>query len=184
MSLIGYSNNELLDNVFLKWHTFSEKEKLQLFVDNSCNELNFFIARKDPKFFSSHVTIYIANKVEWTFIDQYLLARYANDSECQQEMARILNSIVAFEKISMIEKALAIEYGVCQAGDDELRQKAISLAKNALEVFENLCKNEQQALGNEFQRQKIKLIDGILDMQNENKPKIDVVLKEKNKTVN
>ena len=113
MKLINESfKDELIDKVFLKWHTFSEKEKLREFVDNSCHELNLFIARKDPNFFNEHVATFIANKVEWSFIDNYLLARYANDLECQKEMARILNSIVAFEKLLDTERALVIEYGV------------------------------------------------------------------------
>ena len=53
MKLINESfKDELIDKVFLKWHTFSEKEKLREFVDNSCHELNLFIARKDPNFFN------------------------------------------------------------------------------------------------------------------------------------
>lgn len=108
----GSFNNEMLDNVFLKWHTFSQSEKLSNFVDNACHELNFFLARKDSEFFQSHVINYIANKIEWTFVDLYLLARFANDGHCKDEVAHILQSTVAFDKLKILEKCLAIEYGI------------------------------------------------------------------------
>ena len=42
-----------------------------------------------------------------------------------------------------------------------------------------MCKIEEHDSSNLFQRELIKIIDSILDMQNENKPKINVTKKQK-----
>ena len=161
MTLIhGSLNDKFLDGVLLKWHTFSPKEKLDRFVNNACHELNLYLAHKDHQFFVDHVVKYIANKIEWTFVDVYLLARFASDGHCKGEMAYTLNSMAAFDDLNFLEKCLAIEYGIFQ-DEQSLRERAKRLAKNAIDVMELQTKS---IFDNEKQGQYTKLIDGILEM--------------------
>ena len=55
------------------WPTLEEARKLELYSKYSCHELNFFIYKKDRKFFDNVVKPYIANKRDKTFIDKWLL---------------------------------------------------------------------------------------------------------------
>lgn len=94
-----YSNEnhqDFIKEVMLKWHTFSDEQKMSKFVSNVCHELNLYLARRDPKFFTDHIVNYIQNKLEQTVMDTYLLARYASDPSRIADMHRILNSRVTF----------------------------------------------------------------------------------------
>jgi hypothetical protein len=55
------------------WPALEEARKLELYSKYSCHELNFFIYKKDRKFFDTVVKPYIANKRDKTFIDKWLL---------------------------------------------------------------------------------------------------------------
>ena len=110
--LHGTFNDRMLDACLMKWPTLTQKEKLDLFTERACHELNFYIARKDAQFFTDHVVSYIANKIEWTFCDIYLLARFASDSQCHVEMDHIVKSTVAFDKLNVLEQMMAIEYAI------------------------------------------------------------------------
>ena len=55
------------------WPKLSQAKKLELYSKYSCHELNFFLCKKDPKFFGEVVKPYIANKKDKTFLDRWLL---------------------------------------------------------------------------------------------------------------
>ena len=57
----------------LRWPAMSDDEKRELYSKYACHELNFFIQRKDPEFFSSVVQPYLRNKLHKTFVDDYLI---------------------------------------------------------------------------------------------------------------
>jgi len=69
------SGNESLDDFafILDWPTFDEKKKLEHYSRHACHELAFFIARKDPDFFTRVLRPYLANKKDRTFLDEYLI---------------------------------------------------------------------------------------------------------------
>lgn len=96
--------NALIDNILLNWHTFSEKDKFDHFNENVCHEMNFFLARKDQRFFKEYVVKYISNKMEWTFFDIYLLARYAEGfTTCHEELCHIINTLAKFKELLILE---------------------------------------------------------------------------------
>lgn len=137
MTLIhGNYKDALVDDVLLNWHAFSEQEKLDHFNENICHEMNFFLARKDEKFFKDHVVNYIANKIEWTFFDIYLLARFADGfTQCQQELSHILTSTAKFKELLILEKSVAIEFGTWQ-GDIQIKERAKRLARNLVDKIQ------------------------------------------------
>ncbi len=63
----------------LTWVDKTQEQKLELYSEHACHELNFFIAKKDAEFFTNVVKPYIANKREKTFIDHYLLKENLED---------------------------------------------------------------------------------------------------------
>jgi hypothetical protein len=71
------SGNETLAEFafILEWPSFDEKKKRELYSKHACHELAFFIARKDPAFFTQVLQPYLANKKDRTFLDEYLLEK-------------------------------------------------------------------------------------------------------------
>ena len=71
------SGNETLAefSFILEWPTFDEAKKREHYSKHACHELNFFIARKDPAFFTAVIQPYLANKKDRTFLDEYLLEK-------------------------------------------------------------------------------------------------------------
>ena len=57
----------------LDWPTLEEEKKRELYSEYACHELNYFVFRKDPKFFGEVVKPYLANKFDKTFLDEWLL---------------------------------------------------------------------------------------------------------------
>lgn len=57
----------------LRWPQLDAAEKRRLYAENACHELHFFLHRKDPQFFAQVVRPYLANKMDKTFLDHYLL---------------------------------------------------------------------------------------------------------------
>lgn len=57
----------------LDWPSLSPEDKQKRYSELASHELHFFLSRKDPAFFEEVVKPYIANKLEKTFLDHYLL---------------------------------------------------------------------------------------------------------------
>lgn len=57
----------------LQWPKLPDAEKRAKYSEFACHELNFFLSRKDPKFFADVVQPYLRNKKDKTFLDEYLL---------------------------------------------------------------------------------------------------------------
>ncbi len=72
---MSLSNNSTLAefNFILDWPKKTDAEKRELYSKYACHELNFFLLKKDPKFFESVIAPYLANKRDQTFLDRWLL---------------------------------------------------------------------------------------------------------------
>ncbi|HUG70756.1 MAG TPA: hypothetical protein VMM76_23605, partial [Pirellulaceae bacterium] len=57
----------------LNWPSLNAGEKRTLYSKYSCHELNFFLLKKDRKFFDQIVQPYLANKRDKTLLDEWLL---------------------------------------------------------------------------------------------------------------
>lgn len=57
----------------LNWPDLKEEEKRARYSQFACHELNFFLWKKDPRFFREVIAPYLANKRDQTFIDKFLL---------------------------------------------------------------------------------------------------------------
>ena len=56
-----------------RWPDLSDEQKHEKYTEFACHELNLFLQRKDPVFFEAVVKPFIANKLDKTFLDHYLL---------------------------------------------------------------------------------------------------------------
>ena len=57
----------------LDWPTLKPEEKRAKYSEFACHEVNFFLMKKNPDFFTKVVLPYLQNKKEKTFIDDFLL---------------------------------------------------------------------------------------------------------------
>jgi hypothetical protein len=55
------------------WPTFEAAKKQKLYDEHACHELHLFLFHKDPQFFASVVKPLLANKLDKTFVDHWLL---------------------------------------------------------------------------------------------------------------
>jgi hypothetical protein len=76
-------------NFILNWPNLPVEEKQALYSKHACHELNFFLLKKDPKFFEDAVRSYIANKKDKTFLDHWLLGNEVGDFLQPWDYARL-----------------------------------------------------------------------------------------------
>ena len=57
----------------LEWPTLKPERQRQLYSEHACHELHFFLFKKDPEFFAAVVKPLLANKLDKTFLDHWLL---------------------------------------------------------------------------------------------------------------
>lgn len=60
--------------VFLNWFTYDFSKKTEVFNKYTSHEVNFFLFKKDPEFYSKVVKVFVQNKMEKMFVDHYMLA--------------------------------------------------------------------------------------------------------------
>lgn len=103
----------------LEWPGLDRDRKLELYGKYACHELHFFLHQKDPEFFRTVVRPFLANKLDKTFLDEWLLER---DLRAYLEPWR-------FAKLNLVEKILLAK----RIGGDEPAAVARMLAE-ALEI--------------------------------------------------
>ena len=59
----------------MDWPGMTRARKLELYGKHACHELHFFVHQKDPEFFRAVVRPFLANKLDKTFLDEWLLER-------------------------------------------------------------------------------------------------------------
>lgn len=108
-SAIGLSNvagfakikGTVLEDWVTNWTTYSDEEKLKIYDEKVCHELNTYIKYNDPAFFKRIVQPFIKNKVTKTFVDYCLLdSSEALNWTCLPKF-RLLNE---FEKVLLVEQ--------------------------------------------------------------------------------
>ena len=80
----------------LTWPYLTQTEKQDLYSQFACHELNFFISRRDPNFFSKVIKPYLANKLDKTFLDLWLL---------EEDLKHYLTPW-RYQRLNTVEKAL------------------------------------------------------------------------------
>ncbi len=84
------SNPQLAEFSFLlQWPNKTDEEKRELYLKYACHELHFFLLHKDPDFFRSAVLPYLANKLNQTYLDGWLLEKDLNSFAEPWDFARL-----------------------------------------------------------------------------------------------
>lgn len=103
----------------LQWPQLTEAQRRTRYSDHACHELNFFLSRKDPKFFAEVVRPLLQNKKDPTFLDDYLL---------EKDLKRYLEPW-AYGRLNVVEQALLAR---------RLPEEAASTARRLRELWEVL----------------------------------------------
>jgi hypothetical protein len=103
----------------LQWPRLADAEKHELYSRHACHELNFFLSRKDPRFFADVVRPFLANKLAKTFLDHWLLG---------DDLTRFLEPW-SFAQLNLIERIL-----LAQRLDETGRQAIARTVREALEL--------------------------------------------------
>lgn len=100
----------------LEWPGMTREQKLENYSKHACHELHFFLSQKDPEFFGSVVRAFLANKLDKTFMDRWLLG---------MEVKQYLEPW-KFARLNLIEKILLAQ----RVGGAEREAVARSLQEN------------------------------------------------------
>ena len=73
LSTLNPNTNLKKFEFILTWLDQADEKKQELYSKNACHELNFFLLKKDPKFFNKVVLPHLHNKRDKTFLDHWLL---------------------------------------------------------------------------------------------------------------
>lgn len=92
--------SELVNFEFMtRWPDLEDAEKRTLFSEYVCHELNVFLKRRDPAFFTDVVAPYLANKGHRTFMDDWLL---------DADLTGYLEPW-SFERLNVVERILLLQ---------------------------------------------------------------------------
>lgn len=109
----------------LEWPTLKDDAKRAKYSEFACHELNFFLSRKDPDFFTKVIQPYLRNKKDKTFFDDYLIG---------SDLARYVEPW-RFGQLNAVERALL---------SSRLQRDAASIARHLRETWELLPPNPNE----------------------------------------
>src|SRR4030095_9736735 len=95
----------------LEWPKLTPEQKRDLYSKHACHELHFFLHKKDPEFFAAVVKPFLANKVDMTFLDHWLLG----------DDLRVFLEPWSFAQLNLIEKILLAPRLAAAAADARAR---------------------------------------------------------------
>lgn len=128
--------DELQNFKFLtRWNELTLEQKLMCYDEYVCNELNFYVYRKDVEFFSEVVQPLLASKVQKSFMDKYLLDMDLADytSVVKYTSLNTLERILLASKIAELAEPTLKYLLDSISGLPELPQESDSLFQAALE---------------------------------------------------
>ena len=94
----------------LKWPTLNHEQKAKTYSEYCSHEFNVFLKLKDTIFFENAVKPFIANKIEKTFVDYWLLGYTAQMREFLQPHSNKTFIIINIEltELNVFEQCLLI----------------------------------------------------------------------------
>lgn len=60
----------------LKWSDLTQAQKDKFYSEHCSHEVNFFLMTKDPQYFENTIKPFIANKIEKTIVDLFILGKH------------------------------------------------------------------------------------------------------------
>jgi len=139
-----------------QWSSLNKQTKDFYFGEYFSYELSFFIKRRDPAYFAEVVRRFIANRMEKSFVDHYLL-----DDDKQVLSYKTpgkLNLLNAFEKCLLLEV-------LSRSGE---KQQANAIARQMRERVEAMNENRNTVENDN------KIFDLVLNMNSTSKQKTNL----------
>ena len=93
--------------LFFKWSSKTLEDKCKIYYKSVCHELNFFLSRRDPEFFSIVIRPFLQCKMEKTFIDHYLLGNFKELIATNISMDKVY-TLNIFEKCLLIDALIQV----------------------------------------------------------------------------
>ncbi|GMF13547.1 unnamed protein product [Phytophthora lilii] len=101
-TLTGGSDVAELANKLKGWSDLHLQEKTSFYYANACDDLHFYLFRKDPDFFKQYAKPLVAAKICKSLVDYYVLGDDAN-------LRRFYSGPAPFQQLSCVEKLLIAE---------------------------------------------------------------------------
>ena len=123
---VNYNSTSDDLSFLIKWSGYTQEEKNKKYSQYVCHEVNLFLYFKDPEYFKSVVRPFIANKMEKSFIDLWLIGDH--DSIVKHR------TIEHFDRLNTLEKCLLISEVV---KDDKTEAQALAdIIKQSSDYYE------------------------------------------------
>jgi len=118
-----------------RWNEFDKEQKLDFFDNFMCNELNFFIYRKDREFFDEVILPVLKSKVQKGFIDLYLLDMPLDSytAVVKYQSLNTLERILLASKVSDLAELTIKGLQDLESSSTEIPQESDELFTAALE---------------------------------------------------
>ncbi|ORZ18099.1 hypothetical protein BCR42DRAFT_413153 [Absidia repens] len=96
--LAPHQSKELADfDILRQWGIWNDEEKLKAHDKMNSHELNLWIKYKDTSYFENNIKPFIKDKIDKTFMDDYLI---------DADLTRYANDLYLFQQLNVAEKAL------------------------------------------------------------------------------
>ena len=100
VTILGQSKSDEDLDFLLNWNQLADEDKNKKYSKFQCHEVNLFLYFKDPGYFNNVVAPFIANKMEKSFIDQWLLGHH--DKIAHYKSVEHLDGLNALEKTLLV----------------------------------------------------------------------------------
>lgn len=107
-----------------EWPNYAPEKKQQVYDEHACHELNVYLQRKDPEFFTAVVRPFIANKLEKGIVDFCLLEHPRALEFARPERTSTLNALESCLLVEYLIKTKQAELAQAIASSMELREKS------------------------------------------------------------
>jgi len=124
-----------------RWNALSETEKLAFYDQYQCNELSYFLFKRDKAFFEATVKVVLQNKIFKNFMDLWLL----DDS---QRLAEYENDWYLFSTLNTFEQIL-----LCSKSKDKdglVKQTLKSIEESAALIERNPADDDRIFAGAQY----------------------------------
>ena len=120
-------SGDLEELSFLKgWDRLKKSDKLSKFAGFGCHEMNLFLKMKDPTFFEEIVRDFLLNKMEKSFMDQWLL-------DDESALKKYAENTALRESLNPLELVLLTAY-LGKSGDDKGAKAVAGLLRRRAEA--------------------------------------------------
>ncbi|KAJ3298004.1 hypothetical protein HK104_011299 [Borealophlyctis nickersoniae] len=135
--------------VITQWQKLHEAQRLKMYDQYACHELNFFLFTKDRTFFDAVVAPYLKNKVEKQIVDLFLLGDVEgcrSHLQAPHKTAKLtaMERIMAAKLVGGVELEITRRWVADQLREHERGQNAAMWAKERDAIFNCVAAGKEE----------------------------------------